>query len=85
MSLRERVNERWECPNGDIWTINLVEYNSTTTPGGRDIVLQVKKNGKEIGHVTEHYNSSGNLLATNYHPPGFNPNTAIPSDCRMVD
>lgn len=84
MSLRNKANERWECPNGDVWTVNLVEYNSTTTPGGKDIVLQVKRNGSEVGHVTEHYDSSWNLLKTNYHPSSFDPTTAIPRDCRMI-
>lgn len=84
MSLRNKVNERWECPNGDVWTVNLVEYDSSTTAGGKDIVLQIKKNGVEVGHVTEHYNASWKLLKTNHHPPGFNPNTAIPSNCKIA-
>jgi hypothetical protein len=85
VSLRNRANERWECPNGDVWTVNLVEYdNNNYAPGGHDVVLQVKKNGNEVGHVTEHYDSSWKLLKTNHHPPGFNPNSTIPSGCKMV-
>jgi hypothetical protein len=84
MPLKHKLEETWKCPNGDVWTVYLVEYDSTTTRGGRDIVIQVKMNGVEVGHVTEHYDASGKLLKINRHPPGFNPNKAVPSDCKRV-
>jgi hypothetical protein len=85
MFLRNRADERWECPNGDVWDVRLVEYDSTTTKGGKDIVLQLKKNGSEVGHVTEHYDSSWKLMKTNYHPIGFNSSKAIPSSCKRIN
>lgn len=45
--------------------------------GGRDEILQYKKNGRAVGHVTHHFDANGNLLQENIH--GI---TSIPLDAK---
>lgn len=78
------LKEQWKCPNGDMWEVHVVQYMSTKTQGGFDIVISVQHNGREVGHVTEHYDSSKTLLKKNTHPHGFDPQRAIPSDCQRI-
>ncbi len=43
----ERLEERCICPNGDVWEIWLVVYDTDQyAPGGKDEVIQYKKNGR---------------------------------------
>lgn len=47
--------------------------------GGKDEVLQYKKNGYEVGHLTRHLDGDGCLLQEN--PHGI---TSVPKHCKRV-
>jgi hypothetical protein len=50
------LQKRYECPNGDVWEEYYSEYpNDKYFEGGKDEVIQIKKNGREEGHITWHY------------------------------
>jgi len=54
----ERLQEKYICPNGDMWEVWLVIYATDRyAPDGKDEVLQYKKNGHEVGHHTRHSRS----------------------------
>ena len=62
----ERLQEKYICPNGDIWEVWFVVYNTDRyTPDGKDEVLQFKKNGHEVGHHTRHLDKNGRLVHEN--------------------
>ena len=73
----ERLQEKYICPNGDVWEVWLVIYDSDEyTPGGKDEILQYKKNSREVGHYTRHLDKAGRLLHDNHHGVTFLPNDA---------
>ncbi len=76
----ERLEERYICFNGDVWEIWLVVYASDQyAPGGRDEVVQYKRNGREVGHHTRHLDKDDRLLRENYHGV-----TDLPKDAKRV-
>ncbi len=76
----ERLQEKYVCPNGDIWEVWLVVYDTDRyAPGGRDEVLQYKKNDAEVGHHTRHLDKDSNLLQENLH--GI---TSVPDDAERI-
>ncbi|MBI3763960.1 MAG: hypothetical protein HY260_19120 [Chloroflexi bacterium] len=76
----ERLQQKYTCPNGDEWEVWFVVYDTDKyAPGGRDEVLQYKKNGSEVGHHTRHLDKDGGLLDENYH--GM---TTLPEDAKPV-
>lgn len=76
----ERLQDRYITPNGDTWEIWFVVYdNDRYARGGRDEILQYKKNGREVGHITHHLDANGKLLQENIH--GI---TSIPPDAKRV-
>lgn len=75
----ERLNQRYRTPNGDIWEEWLVIYDTDAYDEvGRDEVLQYKKNGYEIGHITRHLDRHGRLLRENSHGNPYIPSDATP-------
>ena len=76
----ERLQKRYKTSNGDIWEEWLVIYDTDRyIKGGRDEILQYKKNGYEVGHITYHLDSQGTLLQENRHgQPG------LPSDAEPL-
>ena len=73
----ERLYEKYICDNGDIWEIWIVEYDTNRYfKEGRDFVTQFKKNGIEVGHITEHYDGEGVMQKKNIHGT-----TSIPNGC----
>jgi len=76
----QRLQARYQTANGDVWEEWFVRYDTDEyAEGGYDEVLQVKKNGRETGHVTWHYNSSGRLLSRNVHG-----DASIPGDAEQI-
>lgn len=76
----QRLQERYRCPNGDEWEIWLVVYNTGKYMlGGRDEVIQYKKNGREVGHHTRHLDNNGRLIHENHHGV-----TSLPGDAKRV-
>ena len=76
----ERLEERYITPSGDDWEIWLVVYDfDRYARGGRDEIMQYKKNGREVGHITRHLDANGKLLQENVH--GI---TAVPPDAGRV-
>ena len=76
----ERLQEKYACPNGDIWEVWLVTYASDNYAlGGSDEVLQYKKNGYEVGHHTRHLDKDGRLIHENDH--GI---TTLPADAKRI-
>ena len=72
----QRLQTRYRTPNDDVWEEWFVRYDSDEyATGGYDEVLQVKRNGREMGHTTWHYDGNGHLLAKNDHG-----DTTIPGD-----
>ena len=60
MAPRHRDTETYRDSKGNIWTIEYVVYDSTTgDPGDYDEVMQLKKNGREMGHITYHKDKQG--------------------------
>lgn len=52
--------------DGNRWQIFYSGY--ATANGGYDEVIQLQKNGREVGHTTYHYNrKGGQLLSRNDH------------------
>jgi len=70
----ERLYEKYKTPEGTIWEIWFVIYE---TQIGKDEVLQYKKNGKEIGHHTRHFDKNNRLLKENFHGITTIPSNAI--------
>ena len=61
----ERLQKRYKTSNGDIWEEWLVIYDTDRyIKGGRDEILQYKKNGYEVGHITYHLDSQGTVSYT---------------------
>lgn len=76
----ERLQEKYVCPNGDEWEVWLVAYESDRySEGGRDEIVQYKKNGREAGHITRHLDAKGNLIHENYHGT-----TSVPQDAERI-
>lgn len=74
----ERLQEEYVTPGGDHWEIWFVVYQTDRyARGGRDEILQFKKKGREVGHITRHLDDGGNLLQENRH--GI---TSIPRDAQ---
>ena len=74
-----------ECykDGSDRWEVNYVEYASTTgDPGDRDEVIQIKKNGHQVGSVTWHLDKDGNKK-TSTHEKGIQrvPGSATKVSC----
>jgi len=64
----ERLQKRYRTPNGDMWEEWLVRYDTDKyDAGGHDEVLQYKKNGYEVGHITYHLDRNGRVMQENRH------------------
>ena len=73
----QRLQDRYRTPNGDLWEEWLVIYNSDRyAEGGYDEVLQYKKNGYEVEHITYHRDKYGNLLQEHKHGSPYIPDDA---------
>lgn len=81
MAPQHRDTENYEDSQGNIWAIEYVVYNSTAgDPGDYDEVMQLKKNGKEVGHITYHKDKNGRDKI----PPRQTGNISLPSGTRRV-
>ncbi len=76
----ERLQGRYLRPNGEVWEIWFVVYETDRyAHGGTDEVVQYKKNGSEVGHHTRHMDEKGNLLHENSYGT-----TTLPDDAAAV-
>ena len=74
----ERLQEEYLTLNGDDWQVWFVIYPlDRYSHGGRDEILQFKRNGREVGHIARQLDAEGRLLQENYHG-----STMIPPDAR---
>jgi hypothetical protein len=81
MAPRHRDTETYRDGSGNVWTIEYVVYDSTSgNPGDYDEVIQLKKNGKEVGHITYHKDKSGG----NKIPPRQTGSVSLPPDAKRV-
>jgi len=81
MAPRHRDTERYRDSEGNIWTIEYVLYDSTSGDAGDyDEVMQVKKNGREMGHLTYHKDKKGK----NKIPPRLTGSVNLPPDAKRV-
>jgi len=81
MAPSARQTEKYKDDAGNIWTVEYVTYDSTSgDPGDYDEVMQVKKNGREMGHLTYHKDKKGKDKI----PSRLTGSIALPRDAKRV-
>jgi len=63
MALNYKQSQSCTDHEGNKWEVNYVKYDKAD--GDYDEVMQVKKNGREEGHTTWHYDKNRRLLKMN--------------------